>query len=625
MRIKKFDYYVGDFETTVYKGQVHTEVWAAALVKMYTDDVLIFHSIYELFEYLSQLKGNQIVYFHNLKFDGSFWLPFLINDLKYEQAYLKVKDKYSWLRDSLMNNKTFKYSISNMGQWYNIIIKVNNKYIEIRDSLKLLPFSVDKISKDFNTKHKKLEMEYKGFRYAGCNITDGEKIYISSDVLVVKEALEIMFSEGHNKLTIGGCCLSEFKKMCSDFEKIFPNLYNSNCIFGNVGEFIHASYHGGWCYLNPHKTTKLLYNGATADVNSLYPSMMHSESGNFYPIGEPTFWKGNYIPKICTEKYFFIRVKTRFYLKAGKLPFIQIKNSPLFPSNKMLTTSDIWDYETQQYYPNYTINGEEKQAIHEMTLTMTDYKLFLEHYSVKDFEIIGGCYFDKEIGIFDAYIDHYREIKMREKGAKKQLAKLFLNNLYGKMAASPDSSFKVAYLKDDKTLSFLDQREREKKPGYIPIGSAITSYARNFTIRAAQANYNGDKPGFVYADTDSIHCDIPKENIKGITIDDNAFCCWKIENEWDTGWFVRQKTYIEVEGKNYIIKCAGMPDRCKDLFLENITGEIKIKNKTQEQVDFLKTKRNITDFKIGIEIPGKLFPKRLRGGVVLTDTTYKMR
>ena len=30
-----------------------------------------------------------------------------------------------------------------------------------------------------------------------CNIT--EKEYIANDVLVVKEALEIMFTEGHNK------------------------------------------------------------------------------------------------------------------------------------------------------------------------------------------------------------------------------------------------------------------------------------------------------------------------------------------------------------------------------------------------------------------------------------------
>lgn len=46
-------------------------------------------------------------------------------------------------------------------------------------------------------------MEYTGYRYAGCEITEEEQKYIANDVLVVKEALEIMFQQGHDKLTIG--------------------------------------------------------------------------------------------------------------------------------------------------------------------------------------------------------------------------------------------------------------------------------------------------------------------------------------------------------------------------------------------------------------------------------------
>ena len=36
--------FVGDFETTVYEGQTKTEVWAAACVELYTEDVAIFHN-----------------------------------------------------------------------------------------------------------------------------------------------------------------------------------------------------------------------------------------------------------------------------------------------------------------------------------------------------------------------------------------------------------------------------------------------------------------------------------------------------------------------------------------------------------------------------------------------------
>ena len=279
---------MGDFETTVYKGQVHTEVWASAVVEFHTEDVEIHHSISETFEYLRDIDDNVCIYYHNLKFDGAFWLSYLLTELKYTQAYDIINDGkgedpfcVKWLHDKDMPNNSFKYSISNMGQWYNIIIKTNNKFIEIRDSLKLLPFSVKRIGNSFKTKHKKLDMEYTGFRYAGCVITDEEKHYIRNDVLVVKEALEIMFAEGHNKLTIGSCCLAEYKKLTADYKEIFPDLYSipidqEKYGVDNAGAYVRKSYKGGWCYAVKGKQNKIYRNGTTADVNSLYPSMMSS-------------------------------------------------------------------------------------------------------------------------------------------------------------------------------------------------------------------------------------------------------------------------------------------------------------------------------------------------------------
>lgn len=146
-----------DFETTVYKGQVNTEVWASASVELYTDDVNIFHSIDEQYNYFIQQNCNIIAYYHNLKFDGAFWLSYLLVDKGYKQAIRKTgkaETDVSWIEEKYMENKTVKYSISDKGMWYTIVIKVNNKIIEIRDSLKLLPFSVKRIGESFGTKHK---------------------------------------------------------------------------------------------------------------------------------------------------------------------------------------------------------------------------------------------------------------------------------------------------------------------------------------------------------------------------------------------------------------------------------------------------------------------------------------
>ena len=46
---------------------------------------------------------------------------------------------------------------------------------------------------------------------------------------------------------------------------------------------------------------------------------------------------------------------------------------------------------------------------------------------------------------------------------------------------------------------------------------------------------------------------------------------------------------------------------------------------TKEELDFLSTNRTIKDFDVGLRVPSKLLPKRIRGGVVLVGTTYEMR
>lgn len=652
---------VGDFETTVYEHQDRTDVWAAALVELNTEDVIIFNSIGQMYNYLVSLEQNIIIYFHNLKFDGQFWLSFLITEKHFEQAVEINENDFNtshFIQKQKMKSNTFRYSISEMGQWYSIIIKTGQFYIEIRDSLKLLPFSVKKIGKGFKTQHQKLDIEYTGYRFPGCEITVEEKEYIKNDVLVVKEALEIMYQEGHTSLTIGSCCMQEYKALSPFFkiENAMPNIYEIEIdenIFGakTAGEYVRKSYRGGWCYVVPEKTGKILKNGTTADVNSLYPSMMHSQSGNKYPLGKPTFWRGNFIPDeaLQEDKFFFIRFKTRFYIKENYLPFIQIKSSMFYRANECLTSSDTLISRKDNKKARFikTLDGEIIPSTVTLTCTMTDYYLICEHYNLEDFEILDGCYFRASIGIFDEYIDKYKKIKMESKGAPRELAKLFLNNLYGKMATNTNSSFKIANERSDGSIGYVTVHQEDKKPGYIPIGSAITSYARNFTIRAAQKNYNGpDKSGFIYADTDSIHCDLSPEELKGITAHDTEFCCWKLESNWDEAIFVRQKTYAEHithENLNEIaepfwnIKCAGMPECCKDLFLLSMNpntrelatdkdfSELMKEELDNEEIDFLKQTRTIEDFKIGLIVPGKLLPHTIPGGVVLEPTSYEMR
>lgn len=46
---------------------------------------------------------------------------------------------------------------------------------------------------------------------------------------------------------------------------------------------------------------------------------------------------------------------------------------------------------------------------------------------------------------------------------------------------------------------------------------------------------------------------------------------------------------------------------------------------TEEEIDFFSKRRSLNDFNVGLKVPGKLLPKRIKGGVLLTETTYEMR
>ena len=328
--------YVDDFETTVYEGQTRTDPWACASIPLLAPDepefVTIDGSIEDYMQRVTSIlrdNVNQIRYFHNEKFDGTFILHFLLSSTYWQEyGYTEFNDEgdadhFSHYNDIYkMPNGYFTYTVSDKGQWYTIRIKDHGHYCEFRDSLKLMPLSIRNLGKSFKTKHQKLEMEYEGMRKPNCNITDEERAYICNDVLVAKECLQIMFNEGHDKLTIGSCCMHEFKQLYDEekfgkYEEVFPDMYEmflpeyQNDDLPSPGDWIRKAYKGGWCYVKPDRAGIDIDGGTTADVNSLYPSVMLGDyeglPGYRYPIGRPTYFKGK-IPEeaLADDKYYFV-------------------------------------------------------------------------------------------------------------------------------------------------------------------------------------------------------------------------------------------------------------------------------------------------------------------------------
>ena len=159
---------------------------------------------------------------------------------------------------------------------------------------------------------------------------------------------------------------------------------------------------------------------------------------------------------------------------------------------------------------------------------------------------------------------------------------------------------------DDNIVHYMFGEEEERKGVYLPVGIFTTSYAREKTIRTAQAitDYSIKKYGidkFQYSDTDSIHTTLTIEELKQFCeIDDVELGKWKHEATFEKAKFIRQKCYLELTDGKLNITCAGMPKTCYDF----VTWE---------------------NFKTGFTCGGKLTFKHVIGGVKLVETEFTIK
>ena len=106
---------------------------------------------------------------------------------------------------------------------------------------------------------------------------------------------------------------------------------------------------------------------------------------------------------------------------------------------------------------------------------------------------------------------------------------------------------------------------------------------------------------FIYADTDSVHLigtDIPD----CIDVDAVRLGAWKHESTFYQAKFLRAKCYMEYEegSDTPTVHVAGMPSHC------------------HRYVD-------IDNFEFGSVYPGKLYTRRVHGGIVLYEGDMEIR
>ena len=499
--------------------------------------------------------------------------------------------------------KTFQTIISSMGQWYAIDICYGFEgkkkiHTAIYDSLKKIPFPVKQIARDFKLPILKGDIDYHKDRPIGYQLDENEISYLRNDVEIIARALEIQFGQGLEKMTIGSDALNGYKEIVSkkNFERIFP-------VFSlEMNEDLRACYKGGFTWCNPRFQGQVVGRGLVFDVNSLYPAQMYDR---LLPYGQPIFFKGAYKEEPDYPLY-IQHVRCGFYLKDNHIPCIQLKGR----AAKQLGVNG-----------NDYLDSSKGELV-DLYLTNVDLDLIREHYELYEETYVDGWMFRGKVGMFKDYIDKWMYVKTHEKGAKKLLAKLMLNNLYGKFATNPDVTGKVPSLKEDGSTAFKLGEEEFKDPVYTPMGAFITAWGRYTTITTAQKCFDR----ILYCDTDSIHLlgDTIPEAIAYL-IDEDRLGYWAHESTFVKAKFLRQKTYIEwheTKPLRYIgllqngtkvpaklkryngkvdVKCAGMPERIKEVV----------------------TFRN---FEIGFRVEtGRLKPAHVSGGVVLVDQPFEIR
>ena len=550
-------WFVADFETTneqYYLQHGYTRVWLYAISDPDGNIINLGSSITEFFTYcITHLKGSTI-YFHNLRFDGSFILAYLFS-IGYATDY-SPKPK----------ERTFSTLIGDMGEFYCIDVKVSDKcLLHFKDSLKLLPMPVKRIAESF-----KLPMLKGSIDYSDYVINDTTIKYVSNDVAIVALALKEIKSHGMTKMTTASCAFNAYKSGCNmNFIKYaYPSL---SLPFLTT---YRKAYRGGRCQVSPLFERKTLTNVNRYDVNSMYPHVMRNLP---LPYGDPIPLSSLSDGKRYSFALYHIRVE--FMLKTRHMPTL-LKKGGLYSAGD-----------------SYYISSE---GCEELYISSVDLELLYRHYEILSIEFLDGYGFYTSTDMFTKYVDYWYSRKKVDKNGKKQVDKLMLNSLYGKFGTDVMKRSKRVYIDDD-VVSFNYSEYEESTHYYLPVAIAVVSHAHKIIDDAIVATgYNN----FVYCDTDSVHTlgELPSELVSATELGK-----FKLEAHETMSKYVRQKCYLTQEEGQLHITCAGMTEAMKERAID-IYG-----------LNLFST------FDIGFQIGGKLMPKRVKGGVILHETTFEIK
>lgn len=385
-------------------------------------------------------KSPLLVYFHNLNFDGSFVLKFLLKT-NLLQTWCK---NYYGIEDLEVRIRRRDNKLLFIDLCYSYTSTETNKIkvvtiMKFVDSYKMLPFSLEKLGHSFLNRGK-LQFDHSIVNLDWLKSNENRNLcmkYLKSDVYLLKEIVEksrtLFFQECGvdvcRHITIAGLTLDTFRtKFLRSEIDLYKHLGVKEELLiplrGGASTFIREAYMGGRSeifrpFFRKTDNNDYLY---VYDVNSLYPSVMVTD----LPIGKPTRELN------CSK----IEIKSHGFYKV--MVYVSPEVFPTLPIRHKIGGSD------KLIYPNGTFEG----------IWYGAELLFARDQGTVITEVLDAWVFKTAKPILANFIDYYYNLRLnaKKKGdiVRSTVYKLILNTLYGRLGMREEItySFFVKTLKE---------------------------------------------------------------------------------------------------------------------------------------------------------------------------------
>lgn len=549
------------YSMTYYKK--HNKIKEYVIAAKDLDDTFIVEdvSIDGWLDQIKELKTSATIYFHNMGgYDGHFIINPLMNKFgkKSVKYFMDEKNKIFEI------TATFRYrdydDLNEKGK-----AKQKKVVLTFRDSWKIWPLSIASMGRAIGIE-KKDYGEYDILdefatmdEYKEHN--DGKSYeYLLRDIDILVQFASLTNSImplSDYKLTMASTAMYTWKKSNQHAEKWIKWAMMVNA--GNDEEKawvaayddwreIKKAYKGGITYVKPVHQLVLLQGVYVYDINSMYPGIMLNKK---LPYGIAIKDESK-LTEHHSYRLYKVKIKRA---KTEKMPFIGIP-----PQNQNDLVLKLMQNLEQGIGDNITEQTTYPTEMYDVEVYMNNYtfELFEKEYEgewEKEFVLA----YKEKYGQFDEYIQKFKGIKETSKGAIRELAKLFLNSLYGKFGQDivDVGSVMLDYEEVKEQLEYTDKcvyldGERviinqglvykkvdnglKRNISYIAMAEAITSKARVQLVEAINTNWES----FVYCDTDSVHLLAPAQ---GIALHDTEFGDWAFEGKWTEAIYRRPKHY----------------------------------------------------------------------------------